>query len=375
MASASAFEPRETSEAFRQTSEVLPETSEVLRETSEVSRRVSVVVTVYNEGAAVDELLGSLARQTRPPDEVVIVDGGSTDDTVARLRRAEAEGGLRLRVLERPGTNISAGRNAAVSAARGPLIAGTDAGVQLDPEWLSALLEPFARPAPPDVVSGYFVPGPRSAFEVALAATTLPALRDVRPAAFLPSSRSVAYRKEAWEAVGGYPEWLDYCEDLVFDLRLRAAGYRFAFAPRAVATFRPRPSLAAFFRQYYRYSRGDGKADLWRRRHAVRYGTYLLAAPALLALAIWASPWWALGYLGGALAMLATPYRRLPGLWGRLPPLARLQAAAWVPVIRLAGDMAKMLGYPAGLAWRLARRRQSELDWRHVGARGMGGLP
>lgn len=325
---------------------------------------VSVVATVYNEGEAIDELLATLAAQTRRPDEVVIVDGGSTDDTVARLRRAEASGDLPLRVLEAPGSNISAGRNAAIAAARGPLIACVDAGVRVDPGWLAALVEPFSGAEPPAVVGGFFVPDARSAFEVALAATTLPVLRDIRPATFLPSSRSVAFWKAAWEAVGGYPEWLDYCEDLVFDLRLRAAGMRFAFAPRAVVAFRPRPSLAAFFRQYYRYARGDGKADLWRRRHAVRYGTYLVAVPAIAALAAWGSAWWALAYGLGAVGMFATPYRRLVGLWGGLKPRERLATLAWVPVIRLTGDVAKMLGYPAGWRWRLARRGRPEIAWR-----------
>ena len=326
--------------------------------TSRGEMTVSVIATVFNEGAAIEDLLDSLAHQTRRPDEVVIVDGGSSDDTVVRLQRAVQKEELPLRVLVRPGANIAAGRNAAIAAARGPLIASTDAGVRLDPGWLEALLAPFDEPLPPDVVSGFFLPDPRSTFEVALAATTLPALRDIRPATFLPSSRSVAYRKAAWEAVGGYPEWLDYCEDLVFDLRLRRAGFRFAFAPRAVALFRPRPSLEAFFRQYYRYARGDGKADLWRRRHAVRYGTYLVAVPALLALSLTVSPWWALGYLAGALAMFRTPYRRLIGLWGGLGWEQRLAAIAWVPLIRLTGDVAKMLGYPVGWAWRLARRRE-----------------
>src|ERR1051326_5124055 len=59
-------------------------------------------------------------------------------------------------------------------------------------------------------------------------------------------------------------------------------GCRFAFAPEAIAWFRPRPSLAAFFRQYYRYARGDGKADLWRARHTIRYATYLTAVALLV---------------------------------------------------------------------------------------------
>src|SRR5206468_161896 len=103
-----------------------------------------------------------------------------------------------------------------------------------------------------DVVSGFFVPDAETPFERAMGATVLPSLPDIDPLSFLPSSRSVAFRKDAWEAAGGYPEWLDYCEDLVFDLRLRELGKRFVFVPQAVAHFRPRRTLRAFYLQYYR---------------------------------------------------------------------------------------------------------------------------
>ncbi|NOX60915.1 MAG: glycosyltransferase, partial [Chloroflexi bacterium] len=42
---------------------------------------MSLIATVYNEGAAIRKLLDSIVAQTLPPDEIVIVDGGSTDDT------------------------------------------------------------------------------------------------------------------------------------------------------------------------------------------------------------------------------------------------------------------------------------------------------
>ena len=68
-----------------------------------------------------------------------------------------------------------------------------------------------------------------------MSGTVLPAMDDIDPQTFLPSSRSIAFTKEAWAAVGGYPEWLDYCEDLLFDLALRDR-YSFAFAPAAIAS-------------------------------------------------------------------------------------------------------------------------------------------
>jgi glycosyltransferase involved in cell wall biosynthesis len=317
-----------------------------------MSQSVSVIATVLNEAASIDRLLRSLAGQTRPPDEVVIVDGGSTDGTTEALEAFRRQAPFAMQVLVRPGANISAGRNAAIEAAAGPIIAITDAGVRLEPDWLERLVAPFAAEPAPDVVSGFFVPEYRSLFELALGATTLPRLEELDPEVFYPSSRSVALRREAWAQVGGYPEWLDYCEDLLFDFALRDAGYRFAFAPDAVVHFTPRSSLRAYYRQYYRYARGDGKADFWRYRHALRYGTYLIGGPLLIALALWHPAWLLLGAAGVA-AMLRGAIRRLwPHVQG-LPWRERAIALAWTPVIRLVGDVAKMLGYPAGIAWRL----------------------
>ena len=295
------------------------------------------------------------------------MDGGSSDDTMDRLRAWEQSGRLPLRVLAEPGSNISRGRNVAIAAARGPVIASTDAGVRLDSSWLSSLLQPFEMPGeviPPSVVAcGFFVAEPTTVFETAMGATVLPVLTDINPDTFLPSSRSVAFLKTAWEAVGGYPEWLDYCEDLVFDFKLQAKRYEFVFAPTAVAYFRPRGSLFAFFRQYYRYARGDGKAGLWPRRHALRYLTYLGAVPSLLWLSISRSSLWAGLLLAGAAGMLWIPYRRLVPAIQSFSALGRLRATLWVPVIRVTGDIAKMLGYPAGIHWRQRYRSQSP-RWR-----------
>jgi glycosyltransferase involved in cell wall biosynthesis len=328
--------------------------------------KISVIVTVLNEGPAICRLLDSLAAQTRQPHEVVIVDGGSTDDTLATLQAYADQGCLPLQILVEPGANISRGRNVAIAAASGDVIASTDAGVRLAPQWLAELATPFESENPPQGVGGFFVPDPQSAFEVAMGATVLPTLDDVDPDRFLPSSRSVAFTRSAWEASGGYPEWLDYCEDLIFDFRLRDLYQPFAFAPQAVAHFRPRSSLPSFFKQYYQYARGDGKADLWRKRHAIRYLTYLVAGPLLFVMGWLVSPWWWVAGVGlAAIGMFVTPYRRL---FPKLHPLGwsdRVRATLWVPIIRITGDVAKMLGYPVGWLWRIRHLpRQPELRWR-----------
>lgn len=323
-------------------------------------------MTVLNEGPAIERVLVSLASQTRPPDEIIVVDGGSTDGTGEVLERWAGGEELPLHFLVQPGANISAGRNAAIVAATGDVIAVTDAGVRLEPDWLEALVAPFEVQDAPlvSVVSGWFVADPHDAFEVAMGATVLPHVREVDPGTFLPSSRSVAFRRTAWEAAGRYPEWLDYCEDLIFDMRLRTLYGPFPFAPGARVHFRPRSSLTAFFKQYYRYARGDGKADLWRRRHAIRYLTYLVAGPVLVFLALYHSPWWWLALLAGMVAYAATPYRRLWPMLRGYGLVDTVRAILLVPVIRVVGDIAKMIGYPVGLAWRWRNRQRPEVHWR-----------
>src|SRR6266571_1428649 len=96
--------------------------------------RISLIVTVLDEAGTIDDLLASIRAQTLAPDEVVIVDGGSTDGTWQRLRDWAER--VPLRLVRAPGASIARGRNLAVEAAMGDIIAVTDAGVRLDPGWL-----------------------------------------------------------------------------------------------------------------------------------------------------------------------------------------------------------------------------------------------
>jgi glycosyltransferase involved in cell wall biosynthesis len=312
-----------------------------------VQPRVSLVITVLNEAASIGGLLASIDAQTQHPDEVVIVDGGSTDGTPDLLNEwaSHAEN---VRILMAPGASISRGRNLGIREATGEIVAVTDAGTVLDPVWLETLTHQLEAQQDIDVAAGFFVPDRSSFFDRVMGATVLPAAHEVDAENFLPSSRSIAFRRAAWERVGGYPEWLDYCEDLVFDLALKRSGARFAWVPEARVQFRTRPNLKSFFLQYFRYARGDGKADLWRLRHAVRYAVYILLAlltlrPSLIGVF--------LAGLGAA-AYIRRPVQRYMAAEGE-DAASLVRALGLIPVIRVTGDIAKMAGYPVGWAWRL----------------------
>jgi glycosyltransferase involved in cell wall biosynthesis len=312
--------------------------------------QISLIITVKNESSSIRRLMDSIAAQTLPPDEIVICDGGSTDDTVEIIKGHSDR--LPLRVIVSPGVNISAGRNVAINAASHDMIAVTDAGVRLAKDWLENLVAPIEENPDQMAAAGFFLPDTHTAFEVAMGAAVLPALEDIDPVSFMPSSRSVAFTREAFDRVGGYPEWIDFCEDLIFDFRLGALFGPFAFAPDAVAYFKPRSSLKAFFRQYYQYARGDGKANLFFRRHLIRYLTYLIALPAVVAAGLLINPWLLLALIAGG-AYVGRPYRRLFDQWRHLRAGEKLASVLLVPVIIVAGDVAKMIGYPVGVCWRL----------------------
>jgi glycosyltransferase involved in cell wall biosynthesis len=310
--------------------------------------RVSLVATVLNEAASIESWLQSILRQTRLPDEIVIVDGGSHDATCQIITGYQNQ--LPINLIVEQDINIAAGRNIAVAAAHNPIIACTDAGTRLDKNWLAALIKPFAQNPEIMVVGGVFIPDycPTRPFEVAMSAAVLPMPQELNATTFLPSSRSVAFRKTAWEAVGGYPEWLDYSEDLIFDIRLKTRFRNFALAPEAIVYFKPRTTMRSYIRQYFHYATGDGHANLWFKRHLVRYTTYFILLPVIFVLGLVLHPiWWGLAVIG-ALVYLYPMYRRLPYYWQELSGRQKVSAIIGVMLIRVIGDIAKMVGYPAG---------------------------
>ncbi len=307
---------------------------------------VSLIVTVRNEEASIGSLLDSLFSGRRAPDEAVVADGGSTDRTWERLT-ARAALDPRVRAVRAPG-NRSVGRNAAVRAARHDLIACTDAGVEVEPEWLERIIAPLEADPDVDVVVGFYRPEGRTPFERAAGVVSAPSLREVDPDRFLPSTRSVAFRRGAFDRASGFDESLAHNEDTPFALALRATGARFAFQPDALVRWRPRGDLRSFYRQHRRFGLGDGEARVqgwFYRKLAAKYalGAALAAAGFVLRPA-----WWVL--LVGIAGFAVQQARR--GL-GRIP---LLEAAAAVPALKLVYDAAYLTGYVRGRLGPAARR-------------------
>jgi len=239
--------------------------------------KVSFVATAFNEEAMVNTLMSGIFNQTRLPDEIILVDTGSRDRTVELLEQFAKESSIPFSILINPGSNIAKGRNLAISKARFPIIAVSDFGCFLPENWLEHLISPFEDDAEIQVSYGTYA---------AIDSKKRPAkwmlgwkLEDIKPDSHLPSAVSIAFRKEVWKKVGGYPEWLTMtAEDTYFALELKRSTTRWAFVPEASVQWIAPQSFMATLRKSYRWSIGDGEAGT----NAASYRWALIKISALM---------------------------------------------------------------------------------------------
>jgi glycosyltransferase involved in cell wall biosynthesis/SAM-dependent methyltransferase/uncharacterized protein YbaR (Trm112 family) len=314
-----------------------------------VSAGISVVVTVLNDRADLRELLRGLASQTERPDEIVFVDGGSVDGTRDELETFELPGSS-IRTIVAPGANIAAGRNIGVRAARNELIACTDAGCRPDPDWLAALRRDLQEA---DIVGGVFVADGQTEFERIVSLTHYPVPEELEePDLFVRIShrlfgrrylanraggRSMAFHRDIWRAVGGFPERQYAGEDQAFARSTVDHGFTPRLAREAVVHWRPPATWGANARMFYLYCRGDVRSK-GRLKHVVRLVAWS-GSPIALARGGTRSR---AGLAISALAYTALPLRRAQ--------LAGIKPTSWwrIPVAVAVKDLAQIVGAAHG---------------------------
>lgn len=249
--------------------------------------QISLVIPVKNEADSLALLINSVNKQSYAPDEVVLVDGGSTDGTVKLAEKLTA-GDNRFRVIEAGDATPGRGRNVGTENARGEWIAYTDAGIELSDDWLEKLAAKAAENPEIDIVYGNYAPIHDSYFE------KIAALAYVAPQnAAAHRDKSIAsslLKKKVWAAVGGFPDWRA-SEDLMFMEAAEKKDFRHVFAPEALIYWKLQPNLTSTFRKFVLYSKHNALAG---RQWDWHYGVlkqYLAATP-FAALAVFHGWWW-----------------------------------------------------------------------------------
>jgi O-antigen/teichoic acid export membrane protein/GT2 family glycosyltransferase len=211
---------------------------------------IAVVVPVRDGSALVGRCVQACRDQSRPPDEVIVVDNGSSDDTAAVAVGAGAS------VLSEPVRGSYRARNRGWRSTSAEIIAFTDGDCIPDPNWLAQLVEPF-RDRTVAAVGGAIVQA-----ELASASQRWMVERRFLDQAqnaaheFLPffATANVAYRRSVLEALDGFDEAFLSGGDCDMSWRVQALGAgRLVYRPEAEVEHRVGPRLAEVTERWYRY--------------------------------------------------------------------------------------------------------------------------
>jgi len=207
----------------------------------------------------------------------------------------------------------------------------------LDKDWVGNIIKPFANKKI-SISSGYYIPVAKNIFQKSLSAYTSVMLDKVDKDSFLPSSRSVAFRKKAWEKVKGYPEELNTCEDLIFDKRLKDAGFKFEFAGDAIVLWPQRNNLREAFKQFFNYATGDGLARYFRVNTPFLFLRYIFAVYLILLSLVERSI-----YLYGFIFFCFLLYVAW-SIWKNYRYVDSPKAIVYLPLLQFSSDIAVICG-------------------------------
>ena len=265
---------------------------------------VTVIMPVYNEEAFIARSLGAVLAQDYPPErfEILVVDGMSQDATrrvVQSLPNAQ-----RVRIIDNPQRMQAAAMNIALPYAKGEVIVRVDGHTIIAPDYLRACVRALQNTGAWNVGGGMHPVG-ETPMGKAIAAAGRSAF--AVPTAFhvsqQPAYTDTVYMGAWWrwalERVGGFDPNFAINEDYELNYRIRAAGGKIYFSPEIRSDYHCRQTLAALWRQYYRY--GIGRVQTLRK-HPRSLRARQLAAPLFVA-----------GIFGGAL--IAPFNAALRALW------------------------------------------------------------
>jgi GT2 family glycosyltransferase len=231
--------------------------------------RVSVVVCAYNAERTLDRCLSSLAALDYPDYEVILVNDGSRDGTLAIAERHAF-----CRIINQPNKGLSVARNVGAEAASGEIVAYTDSDCVADPDWLTYLVAkmeagrlvacggPNFPPPEPSLIPAAVAVSPGGPTHVLLSDEVAEHI----------AGCNMAFRRDVLLRLGGFdPIYRAAGDDVDICWRLQDAGYTIGFCPAAVVWHFRRNTVKAYFNQ----QRGYGKAEaLVYAKHPLRFNLF-----------------------------------------------------------------------------------------------------
>ncbi len=228
--------------------------------------KISVIVPVYNGEADLPELISCLQAQTFPTDRVeyLFVDNDSRDRTSTLIQTAVQEAasvGITIRYIQENQIQSSyAARNTGIRAAKGEIVAFTDADCRPQTDWLDILILPFTDSSV-GVVAGEIVAVPgKSLLEKHADRHNVLSQQHTLKHPFLPygQTANLAIRRQVLEQVGLFRPYLTTGGDADMCWRIQQqTDWKLHFAPTAVVRHRHRSTPKEYESQWRRYGRSN----------------------------------------------------------------------------------------------------------------------
>jgi GT2 family glycosyltransferase len=209
---------------------------------------ISVIVPAYNAEATLGRCLAALRDQTQAPDEILVVDDGSTDGSAELARH------YNVQVIRQANAGPAAARNAGARAARGDLLLFTDADCAPDPDWVACMAAALADPTVAGAKGVY-----RTSQTEAVARFVqieyedkYNRMRGQERIDFV-DTYSACYRRDVFLRAGGFDATFPSAsvEDQEFSFRLAQAGQRLVFVSDACVSHLHDRTLAEYARRKF----------------------------------------------------------------------------------------------------------------------------
>ena len=264
------------------------------------NHKVSVVVLTKNSAATVRKTLESVFNQTRMPDEVIVVDGNSKDNTLDIVRR------FPVKIVTEPGAGFGHARNVGIENATGDIVLFIDSDCYAEPKWIEKAVSHFDSPEIAGVTGQTRLWNTNSGVAKFLACVggrmNMPTRHMYVKIA---PTMNLAVRREIVKEVGSFDETLIRCEDTDLTYKI-SQKYKILYEPDAVVWFRGSPTIKAASKKCLRYFVGVGQlfAKHGLNPAFVRFNLPVRGFLLILALvSLFFAPWYVPAVLSGLLLL------------------------------------------------------------------------
>lgn len=207
---------------------------------------ISIILTVYNGASTLRQSLESLLTQSYPPDQVIVINDGSTDNS-AEVAQSVATEHPQVQVITIDNSGRAHARNVGLERATGELVTFAEDDALYTPQYLENAIPHFTDPQVAGVIGPHYVWNRDQSLM-----TRFKEMERRRNFYNYVPTTCWFYRREQLVALGGYDETVELAEDVVPGFTLSKQGYRLVFEPEAVWLHQEPPDFWPYLRRKFR---------------------------------------------------------------------------------------------------------------------------